>query len=90
MEKELFFAAHNENDAFNAYLEHFPALAETVVQQVAIVERVGDSMKLPDLLAGRSAMALLHTIACEGGFQALSSLFYLSYEWYCRSLLNHV
>jgi hypothetical protein len=90
MKKELLFSALGENDAFHAYLEQSPALAETVVQQVSIVERVGDSMALPDLLAGRSAMALLHTIAREAGFQALSSLFYLSYEWYARSLLNYV
>jgi hypothetical protein len=90
MEKELLFSAFGENDAFHAYLERSPALAETVMQQVAIVERVGDSLELSDLLAGRSAMAILHDIACEAGFQALSSLFYLSYEWYCRSLLNYV
>ncbi len=77
-----------ENDAFNFYLARSPGLGELVTQQVSIVERTCDSPELPDLMAGRDAVASLHMVALEGGFQALARVFYGAYERYCDCLMS--
>lgn len=79
-----------ENDTFNRYLARFAALPELVAQQVSVVERTCDSSELPDLLAGRDAVALLHMIALEGGFLALARVFYEAYERYCDCLMSYL
>ncbi len=64
--------ALSENDAFNVYLVRFPGLGELVAQKVSIVERTCDSPELPNLVAGRDAVASLHGVALEGGFHGSS------------------
>ncbi len=82
--------ALSENDAFNVYLVRFPGLGELVAQKVSIVERTCDSPELPNLVAGRDAVASLHGVALEGGFQALARVFYGAYERYCDCLMSYL
>jgi hypothetical protein len=79
-----------ENDAFNSYLARFSVLSELVTQKVSVIERTCDSSELPDLMAGRDAVASLHGVALEGGFQALAQVFYGAYERYCDCLMGYL
>ncbi len=87
---EVYWQAIGENEAFNAYLGQFPALADTVSQKVAIVGRTLAATSALELAAGRDAMSGLHVIAHEAGFVALAALFYESYEGFCSRLMQYL
>ena len=83
------------DDAFTAWVLHFPSLAAWVLADVKLVEQVmagssGEALlhcSPVALIDMRDALARLHAVASEAGFVDVAAFFYRCYERCCRALL---
>ena len=85
----------SDEDVFSAWVAQYPSMAMRVLADMALVEQMmtasSDGVRLlypPTVVAEvRDALARLHAVSSEAGFEDVAAFFYECYERCCRALL---
>ena len=88
MNEDLLFAySLQDGDFVQWVMRSPPLLLDRVIKALVILARLDGSSQFADLLACRDAAHTLYTIACEGGFDDVASVFLMQYDFFSRALL---
>ena len=87
MNEDLLFAYLRQDGDFVQWVLQSPLLLDRVIKALVTIHRLDGSSQLPDLFACRDAAQTMYTIAREGGFEDVATIFSLQYDLFSRAVL---